>query len=189
MTAPILFADHILGLFKNNLPNLDSNYLEIGVYFGISVADLANTFPNKKIYAIDPFIEDGNTSWHSQVGNTEKLNPQRAHALALIQSKSNIEFFETTSQEFYNSLTEEKIESMNVGAIFIDGNHHYEHVVNDYKLSLALIGKKQGLIVFDDDSLEPVRKAMNEFEEVAKDRIMLKMDLGRTSTAYNLKAI
>jgi len=189
MSSPIIFADHILKFFKDNLPNLDSNYLEIGVYFGVSISELADTFPKKKIFAIDPFIEDGNTSWHSEVAYTERLNPQRTHAFELAESKSNLKIFEMTSQKFYNELTEDQIQSMNVGAVFIDGDHHYEHVATDYKLALALINKKQGIVVFDDDSLEPVRTAMNEFEQVAQDRITEKIDLTRTATAYRLKAI
>ena len=189
MTSPIIFTDHILAFFKNNLLNLNSNYLEIGVYFGISISELANEFPNKKIFAIDPFIEDGNTSWHSGITHTEPLNTQRTHALKLAESKTNLKLFEMTTQEFYNNLTEEQIQLMNVGAVFIDGDHHYEHATIDYKLALALIGKKQGLIVFDDDNIESVRRAMDEFELAAQDIITEKITLPRTSTAYRLNSL
>lgn len=41
---------------NNKLASIKSNYLEIGVFDGDSIAGLAKKYPDKKIYAIDPFI-------------------------------------------------------------------------------------------------------------------------------------
>ena len=46
----------------NWLSNSEFNYLEIGCFDGYNLAVLAEKFPNKTIYGIDPFINDGNIS-------------------------------------------------------------------------------------------------------------------------------
>jgi len=181
-----IFADHVLNFFKNNLKDDGFNYLEIGVYFGVGISTLADEFPKKQIFAIDPFIEDGNTSHHSGVGENQPLRSQRGNTFELASTRPNIKIFEMTSQQFYTELTEDAITSMNVNAVFIDGDHHYEHVVNDYKLALSLIGNKPGIVVFDDTSLDGVVRAMAEFENSIQSRLAEKIDLGRTSMAYKL---
>ena len=183
-----LFTDHVCDYFKNNMPE-DANYLEIGIYYGESIANLADRYPDKKIYAVDPFIEDGNTTHHSGVEEHGPLTSQRAHAFGLASTRPNIQIFEQTSKEFYQNLNKYKIMDMRVGAVFIDGNHHYEHVVTDYRLALTLLEDRAGMIAFDDTGMTDVAQAMREFEQECGDRIIERIDLGRTAMVYKLKSI
>jgi hypothetical protein len=165
-----------------------ANYLEIGIYYGESIARLADHYPDRKIYAVDPFIEDGNTTHHSGVEEHGALTTQREHAFNLAATRPNITIFEQTSRDFYQNLNKYKIMDMRVGAVFIDGNHHYEHVTIDWKLALALLENRSGVVAFDDTGMTDVQQAMREFEQACGDRIVECIDLGRTAAVYKLRA-
>ena len=181
----ILFTNHVCDYFQNNMPD-DANYLEIGIYYGVSIANLADRYPDRKIYAVDPFIEDGNTTHDSGVDQHGPLTSQRAHAFGLAVTRPNITIFPVTSLEFSQNLTPEEIKDLRIGAVFIDGNHHYEHVVIDYRLALALLEDRAGVIAFDDTGMTDVAQAMREFELACGDRIVERIDLGRTAMVYKL---
>ncbi len=173
MTFEIL-SPSILELFKDNLKDYDGNYLEIGVYNGTSIASLGDIYPNKKIYGIDPFIEDGNTSHATNKDAGEVLINQKENTLNQIKDKSNVVLFEMTSKRFVEELNSEKINEMNISAVFIDGDHRYEHSKNDAELALSLIGNKSGIVVFDDPGIPDVFSVINEFEIMLGSRLIAK---------------
>ena len=174
MTFEIL-TPSILEWFKDNIKDYcDGNYLEIGVFNGTSIASLGESFPNKKIYGIDPFIEDGNTSHITSKGVGEILINQKENTLNQIKDKSNVVLFETTSKRFVETLNSEKIREMNISAVFIDGAHQYEHVKNDAELALSLIGNKSGIVVFNNPEIPDVFSVINEFEIMLGSRLILK---------------
>lgn len=183
------FATKALEHFTNNLKDYDGNYLEIGVFNGDSIASLGDIYPNKKIYGVDPFIEDGNTSHATSKGVGEILIHQKESTLNLIKDKSNVVLFEMTSKRFFEELNNKKIKELNINAVFIDGDHHYEHVKNDVELTLDLIGNKKGLVIFDDTRLEDVQKAMNDFEQVLGSRITNKEYIDCCYMLYTIKEI
>ena len=82
------FAIKALEYFTNHLKDYDGNYLEIGVFNGDSIASLGDLYPNKKIYGVDPFIEDGNTSWATSKGVGEVIINQKESTLNLIKDES-----------------------------------------------------------------------------------------------------
>jgi predicted O-methyltransferase YrrM len=153
------------------------NYLEIGIFNGDSIADMARAYPGKHIYAIDPFIEDGYTSHTTKVDRDQHMPEQKANTLKNIEGFDNITLFETTSKEFAESLNKHMAQIMNVAWVLIDGSHHYEDVVVDYELAMQLIGNKPGGIVFDDVTIPGVERAHREFLEKYGDRITLTRDL------------
>jgi cephalosporin hydroxylase len=183
------FAIKALEYFTNHLKDYDGNYLEIGVFNGDSIASLGDLYPNKKIYGVDPFIEDGNTSHATGKNFGEIIVNQKESTLNLIKDKSNIVLFEMTSKSFFEELNDKKIKELNINAIFIDGDHHYEHVKNDVELTQALIGNKKGLVIFDDTRLEDVQKAMNDFEQALGSRIINKEYIDCCYMIYTMKEI
>jgi len=98
------FAIKALEHFTNHLKNYDGNYLEIGVFNGDSIASLGDLYPNKKIYGVDPFIEDGNTSHATSKRFGEELTNQKESTLNLIKDKSNVILFKMTSKSFLKNL-------------------------------------------------------------------------------------
>jgi hypothetical protein len=184
-----MFSGHLFKYFKENLKNSNANYLEIGVYNGDSIHLLADEYPNKIIVGVDPFIEDGYTSWTSKVKKDDSLVAQKNATLNGIESRKNIKFYEMTSEEFSNNLTEELIQELNVKNILIDGDHHYSTVVIDYKLALKLIGNDAGVVAFDDTNINDIKDAMHEFEELVKDRIESSTYINPNGQVYVLKSI
>jgi hypothetical protein len=169
----ILFTPSVLEFFKTELSSLSGNYLEIGVYNGLSLKELGLLYPNKKIIGIDPFIEDGCTSHNSKKAFNEHLDIQKNNTLNNIQGIPNIELYEMTSDVFFKNNVD-RLYEFDVSAIFIDGSHHYKDVTNDYKLSMALLNKKGGVICFDDLQVPDVILAVEEFEILERDRIVEK---------------
>ena len=91
----------IINKLMNFLPN---NYLEIGIFSGEGIKEIAINNKNKIFYAIDPFIEDGYTIADSQVSLNEKMISQREITLDNISKISNIILYELKSKEFINAV-------------------------------------------------------------------------------------
>jgi len=145
------------------LATSDLNYLEIGVFNGDGIAGLAKAYPEKQMYGIDPFIEDGYTMAHTGVARGEVATDQKTNTMDNIRNVTNIALSNLTSVQFSEWLTDTFVERMNIGWVLIDGSHHYEDVANDITMAMRLIGSKSGGIVFDDVGLASVGKAYQEF--------------------------
>ena len=158
-----------------NLSKHQGNYLEIGVYNGDAIANLAKAYPNKCIIGIDPFIEDGCTSHKSGVIKGSRLLLPREETYKNINGLKNIFFYEMTSEYFYLNITEKHISDANVNVVMIDGDHSYEAAKIDIDLALKLIGNKSGEISFDDAELDEVSRAMLYFENLVGHRITNKI--------------
>jgi hypothetical protein len=94
-----------------------------------------------------------------------------------------------TSHEFLESLTKEKIDAYNIGTVIIDGNHHYEFVVNDYKLAMMVIDHRPGAIVFDDIEVSGVSQAYQEFCIQHSDRIDRTVNIRDVAQMVYLKSL
>ncbi len=180
-------GNHLYQYICNDLKDYQGNYLEIGVFDGDGFVRVATEYKDKKCYAVDPFIEDGYTSLTSAQKRGNKLDSQKQSFLNCTQNLSNIEHFEMTSVDFFNNFTEQKAIEMNVSFVLIDGSHHYDDVVNDYKLSVELIKKtRQGIIVFDDLAIEGVKKAFDQFEQEYKNYIVHSSGIGGDAVSVKI---
>lgn len=160
-----MLATHACEYIKTNLKNYPGNYLEIGVYEGDGLATIACEYSDKKIFGLDPFIEDGCTQWLTHVETGKELARQRDLTMQNIAGLDNIQLFEMTSIDFANNLTDQQVKEYNVDVIFIDGSHQFADVTNDWRLALRLLSGKEGLILFDDTNLSGVIAAIKLFEE------------------------
>lgn len=183
-----LFTTHVLAFFKEHLSTLSGNYLEIGVYNGVSIKEMAIAYPDRLIIGVDPFIEDGCTSHNSGISFGKSLELQKTNTISNIANIDNIKLYETTSEDFFRDNVE-FFSEFNVSAIFVDGSHHYKDVVSDYKLAMALLDNKCGFICFDDLQVPDVLSAILEFETEFSDRILDKTDIGETTRVYKIKDI
>jgi hypothetical protein len=185
-----MFAIQAFEFIKETLKTIPSNYLEIGVYSGESIHQLALEFPDKTIIGVDPFIEDGYTTHNSKVQEGDPLIAQEQNTMGLISGLPNIKFFKQTSIEFNNNLSNEQALELDVGIIFIDGSHHYVDVKNDYNLAIKLLGKKYGYVCFDDITLDDVSTAINEFTTLMKDRIISVNEISTDAVkVFEIKAV
>jgi hypothetical protein len=183
-----MFCKSLFNYFNDNLKNYAGNYLEIGVYNGDAIGKLADAYPNKTLLGVDPFIEDGYTAWTSGVSQGNTLEEQKSSTMNHISGKSNVKFFVQTSMDFYSQLTKEQILEYNISCVMIDGDHHYEHVINDCMLALDLIGNKAGAIGLDDIDLPDIQQAIVEFEAMLGTRSYTKTQTEFNSLIYTLDA-
>ena len=152
----VCLADYIRDFLLTS--GFKNNYLEIGVFDGEIISEIAKKFSSKQCYAIDPFIEDGNTSHISGIEANERLLTCRENTLNNISNLTNVTLFEMTSEEFYNQLTDDQVRDMNIGCVVIDGDHSSLMVKNDIQLALKLFGDKNGVLIIDDWFMDSVRE-------------------------------
>ena len=158
-----MFCEPAYELVHSRLGTRSFNYLEIGVFNGDSIGNIARQHPAHTIYGIDPFLEDGSTCTHTQVNTNEHMPVQQANTYKNIQGLTNVVLFETTSKDFADIVSDQMVTDMDIGWVLIDGSHHYEDVIIDINLAIRLIGHKPGVIIFDDINLPGVNKAYCEF--------------------------
>lgn len=165
-----------------NLKNFTGNHLDIGVFDGDGMANLASAYPDKTIYGIDPFIEDGNTSQLTSVNRGENMVTQKEKTVNRLSPYTNTLLNIMTSKEFLDLLTPENINIMNINSVFVDGSHWYEDVLIDAELAFKLIGKNQGMITFDDLNTSEVKKAYDEicitYKELITETFVIYEDAG-----------
>tara|TARA_B110000977_G_C10998571_1_gene462871 strand:- start:154 stop:714 length:561 start_codon:yes stop_codon:yes gene_type:complete len=138
-------------------------YVEIGVLYGGSIIEQMKDTQNCIFVGIDPFSGYyGNsydphrnidlTDHYNIVNNNISENNPNNHKYHLIKGKS-----EDVVEDFENL-------NLEIDYLFIDGDHSYQGVMNDYNNYLKFV-KKDGIIVFDnynDSSWLEVTKAVNE---------------------------
>lgn len=148
--------------FREHLDEFPGNYLEIGVFEGVMLRELATTFPNKMFYGIDPFIEDGHTTGHNggyPRGETTVNQMRLAHEN--VDNLPNVKLFQQTSRSFFDEKGGVELWDMDVSFVFIDGDHSYEEARNDLFNSVRLL-PRGGVMVVDDDELPSVKQAIGE---------------------------
>lgn len=166
-----VLSNSVYSYVQGNIKNVSGNYFEIGVFNGTGLAQVAQGHPKVKCYAVDPFIEDGHTVASSGIAAGDKMPVQLANCLENIKNLDNVILHQTTSKDFFSNLTKEQITEMNISMAVIDGDHHYEHVVNDLELCLTLLENRVGQIIVDDTDVPDVKLAYTEFKEKYQHRI------------------
>lgn len=150
---------------RKELKNYNGNYLETGVFDGSGIASLAKEYPEKMFYGIDPFIDDGNTTFQTGSLRGEAIPTIREKAIEAISKFENIKLFECKSVDF-------KIQpELNISFVLIDGDHSFIHATIDSIIAMELIGEKDGFIIFDDYQVPEVQKAVSLFKKLYKHRI------------------
>lgn len=166
-----IYCHHAFDIFTEELPKLPGNYLEIGVYEGYSIRELAMNNPDKNFYAIDPFIEDGNTTMHNGVKKGHNMPLQKRSTHLNLDRVPNVKLFEKTSQSFAENIDDKTLWNMNLSCIMIDGDHSTEAAASDLKLAARAL-KNGGLIFLDDAGLPTVATALAEFVKLYKHRLI-----------------
>jgi predicted O-methyltransferase YrrM len=145
----------------NNL----QNYLEIGVHNGSSLSYVLQSNKNKNCIGIDPF-ETLQTKDHSMIHYINKDNITQEKTLKNLRKNnkynSNIKLIKKLSK---NVLDKEI--NHNIDLLFIDGDHNYKAVLDDYNKFSKYV-KSGGFIVFDDLHQDGPKKCFNEIVKTDK---------------------
>ena len=158
-----ILSSHAYNLVSQAMKTVVGNYLEIGVFNGAGFAQVAKDNPTRICHAVDPFIEDGHTVTSSGQARGDALSSQHQSTLEHTKDLPNVYLHVMTSNQFRAELTLESAQQLGVGIVLIDGNHHYDFVVNDALLAVDLLGKHGGVVIFDDTDVPDVARAFKEF--------------------------
>jgi len=143
-----------------HLNNLGGNYLEIGVWDGVTMCSIAEKNPTRKVYGIDPFINDGNVATRLN----EPLPAQRENCYHNISLVNNVEFYEMRTVDFLQKDFDKR--ELGVTVVYVDGSHYTLDIDIDVRLAMACFAGK-GIIIFDDLDYPDVRlsiyKAKREY--------------------------
>lgn len=146
------FSHHInvpcFDLTKGNI------YVEIGSFYGHSASVIASVFDNKKIICIDIF----NNSYFKSVGRKEtdwNCPPKNYKIIAeksinKCNNNNEVHYIEglSCSEKTINKLNK-ILNNDKIDLSFIDGDHTYQSVINDFEKYFPLV-KNKGFIIFDD---------------------------------------
>lgn len=161
---------------KDEMGDKCSVYVEIGVLYGGSLIMMMDLPHKTSFYGIDPFTGYYGESYDPHrnidltnhleiVENNLKGNNPHNHEYKLIKGKSKAVV----------ELVPDKIDFL-----FIDGDHSYEGVYEDF-MSYKNKMNKNGLIVFDnynDNAWVEVKKAVDEIVELHKENFKVKEKFG-----------
>lgn len=130
------------------------NFLEIGTFHGIIIADLAKHFPNIQFDTIDPF-----TKAHMTEGGSKDFFLENIRRAGV----RNVRLFEMTSSQAAG------VTRSDYGVIFIDGAHSYEVCYGDLKNYLPKLLPNGYCLIHDYGWIPGVNKAVKIFLENEKD--------------------
>lgn len=132
---------------------------EVGTEHGRYAEMLCNSIPDLKLYCIDPYM---NIPYYEGYKEQTEVDTFYEAAKAKL-SKYNAEIMKMTSMEAVK-----KFEPNSLDFVFIDGNHHFEFVVNDIIHWSRVI--KPGGVVYGHDYSDQfhVKQAVNAFVSVAE---------------------
>jgi cephalosporin hydroxylase len=182
------------GLYYGNFSEIinENNYkivAEIGCGYGLHSKYVLNTTNISKLYMIDPYTyygEDGFSKGINDV-NIPNVTTQEKFDMFFNLVKKNIldekvEFIRDTS---INS--SKQIEDNSLDAIFIDGDHSYQSVLEDLFAWWPKV-KSGGALVGDDYWIEDVQKAVHFFERYFNLEVQFKIKAGTDyKTFYFIK--
>lgn len=183
----MFLSQHIYAAVRAHAPAYMGNILEIGAFEGEGTRQLAQSFPNRTIYVIDPFIEDGNTVASTQVSRGEAMPTQRAAYLNNTQDLTNVRLFDCTSKDFMSVRTD--LTDLDIGCVIVDGSHHLPDVRLDGQLAMRCLAHRPGIVVFDDLTIADVEQAVKEFVQVYQHRIHRAHDIHGVAVILEIKHV
>jgi predicted O-methyltransferase YrrM len=149
---------HILyDIINTYTQNTNITYVEIGCYAGGS-ACLVLQRPNTKVISIDLGYPIPESVVHFNVNRLNKHN--------------NLHFYLQGNSQTYEMVDRLKTLTNEIDVLFIDGDHSYQAVINDFMLYEGLV-KSGGYIVFDDyrdEGCPGTKIAVDEIVEAVKER-------------------
>lgn len=140
-------------MYKNFFPAMKHligakcTYLEIGVFQGATarwVLDTILTHPESRLIGIDPW--DRNLYTRREIPDDKTWDDIMA-GIDNLCNNPKVRMLKGYSQNVINARYGFKNDS--IDAVYIDGEHSFAAVVNDFKLSWPLL-KIGGVIIFDD---------------------------------------
>jgi len=171
------FCDLIIEWMRNN----PGDYLEIGSYYGVFLVELAEKFPENKLFSIEPFITDAYES-----DDKEKLQQEvKEYFNHNIEGLGNIIHWDKKTIDCLNDKKYEQLK--NLTCILIDGSHKINDIIVDINFINNIQNDKNILVIIDDLHVEDVLMSLTYFEQIFHNRIMIKTYYSNNFVCYILK--
>lgn len=137
---------HLVACIKELMGTNCKTYCEIGTHFGHSLCNvLSSQYPTKFI-TIDLFSSKGIAA-DCQIKNVYALACSNAFQFNTYNYEIHILKGNSTSDEIINQVKD--ITKTGIDLLFIDGDHRYDGVIQDFENFFPLVNSK-GIIIFDD---------------------------------------
>jgi hypothetical protein len=147
-------------------------YLEVGVFYGIHLFEVAKTFPNAQLYGVDPWLEYDEYSEYK--GEQNSILSGFKRNLYKCPDKTRIQTYRGFSSDIVPLFPNDFFD-----IVYVDGNHATEYVYKDACMSFEKT-KSGGYIVFDDmdeKDWPQTRKGVRQFEDEYADKIEMVVNL------------
>lgn len=153
---------------RDFLKNKPGSYLEIGIYYGRFIAEVANEFPERDFHGIDPFISDGCT----RDAKGTIMNDIEEIATVNASQVSNLTLYKNTTEEFLKREDAKEI-LKNVSCVLIDGSHHREDIIHDLNLVMQIENDYEKVVIFDDIRVPDVAQSIQDLINMLFSRLIL----------------
>lgn len=162
------WATFYYGVFSKVInENNFKNIAEVGTGYGTHAKEILRNTNIDKFYLIDPCKFYANDGFANDIMNCKAKVPNNnfneLHELIkneLSPWNSKTIFLRKESL----NVTNEEIPDGSLDAVFVDGDHSYEAVIEDLKFWIKKV-RPGGQLLGDDYWVDGVRKAVHEFEE------------------------
>lgn len=147
--VPALINDPEIAIFEKYAPRAERTIVEIGcAYGGSSLLLLMHKRPTARVVSIDPFIKDSMGEFQA----TEELcRDHVTHALRDLGLSDRVAQWQLVPDYSYNHI---RTWQQSIDVLFIDGDHRYEAVKQDFEQWVPFVSK--GGVIFFHDSRRPI---------------------------------
>ncbi len=147
--SPVLLADAEVVALQAYAHKADSTIVEIGcAYGGSSLLFLLNKKDHVKVYSIDPFVVDSMDTFQA---TKELCHSHVVDALADVGKAERSSSWTLIPDYSYNKV---KNWELSIDVLFIDGDHTYDAVTQDFNQWLPYV-RKGGYVLFHDSNIVP----------------------------------
>lgn len=156
-------------------------YLEIGVFYGNHLFEVAALLPTAELHGVDPWLDYDE---YSEYKNTQSVifNGFQSN-LSKCPDNGRIQVHRGFSDEVVPQFANEYFD-----VVYVDGNHATEYVYRDGCMAFQKL-KSEGYIVFDDYDWKETCVGINQFIDEYKDKLKIIGGLGLTTNGNYFQMI
>ena len=156
--SAIFLTDSEVRSLQKYAKKTKGSILEIGAAYGASSSLLlAHSSENKKVFSIDPFIKDSEGLFKATANKCKKNVNRFLKNVNLEKKYKNWQLIEKYSDDAVKNWKRK------IGLLFIDGNHKYDFVKNDFENWIKFIPKDGYILIHDSCNKNLINKNKYKF--------------------------
>jgi predicted O-methyltransferase YrrM len=149
LDSPVLLADAEVVVLQSYASKADTTIVEIGcAYGGSSMLFLLGKKEQARVHSIDPFVVDSMDTFQA---TRDLCHTHVVRALADVGKAERSSAWNLIPDYSYNAV---KTWELTIDVLFIDGDHTYDAVAQDFNQWLPFV-RKGGYVLFHDSNILP----------------------------------